>query len=116
MFNFKAFAEPKFVTVITYTADCRHITPNTLAGDMAECVGGKWHRASQTYRLSPGQYRLMCDLIDNGFLPELNRNRDYAAELDSFFNPATGEELDRKQARARFAPVKRCTKTLELAL
>ena len=116
MFYFKAFVEAKIVTVLTYSSDMRYCTPNTLAGDMIDCVGGKWHRPSQTYRLSPGQFRLMCNLIDAGFLPELNRNRDCAAELDSFFNPQTGEELSRAEARAKFAPAKRCAKTLELAL
>lgn len=116
MFNFSAETDTAFVTVVTYTADCRYITPNTLTSNMVECIGGKWHRRSQTYRMSHNQYRVMCALIDAGFFPELNPNRDYGAELDRFFNPNTGEELSRAEARAKFAAPVRCNKTLELAL
>ncbi len=116
MFHYRAWVEGKNVDIATFTADGRYVTPNTLAGDMIDCVGGKWNRLKQVYKLSLGQYRLMCDLIDAGYFPLPNPNRDYAAELDRFYHPETGEELSRTEARAKFAPAKRCSKTLELAL
>lgn len=100
-------AGDKFATVVTYDRATR-IDPDSAAGRLADAVGGRWHRASQSYRLSPAQARDFEAFAAAG----LRGNPPYMDQR--IYDPASDRSMSRKDAAAMLAQPKRCTRTPDL--
>lgn len=91
-------------------------TCDNQSANMCEAIGGKWHRFTQMYRLSPRQFRDMELLVKSGLVAFYPHGDYYPVAKGEFYHPATDVIETRADAIKALAPRPRCTRTMELAL